>query len=147
MYDTILVPTAGDPGADRAVDHAIEEAELHGASIQLLSVKDPESPLNASPTGGFSSAEWEAEADAQANDAIQSASERIPDEIAVESFVTGGVPKDAILDHIENHDVDLVVMATHGRTGIQRYLIGSTTESVVRHSPAPVLTVRTSEDG
>jgi signal recognition particle GTPase len=42
--------------------------------------------------------------------------------------------------------VDLVVMATHGRTGIDRYLLGSVTEQVVRSSPAPVLTVRVSDE-
>lgn len=146
MYDTVLVPTAGGSGTARAVEYAVEEARSHGADIQLLSVKDPNSPLNAGPAGGFSSAEWEAEATAQADSAIESARDQIPDRIDVEAFVTSGIPKEAIVDHVEDHGVDLVVMATHGRTGVSRVLIGSTTESVVRHSPVPVLTVRTDEE-
>jgi nucleotide-binding universal stress UspA family protein len=52
----------------------------------------------------------------------------------------------AILEFIEKHDIDLVVVGTHGRTGIDRYLLGSVTEYLIRTSPIPVLTVRERED-
>ena len=146
MYDTILVPTAGDPGAERAVEHAVEEAQLHGARLHVLSVADPQAALNAGTAGGFSSGELREEAKARARDAVEAAAEYVPSDVPTETHVRAGAPKDEILDHVEDHDVDLVVMATHGRTGIRRYLIGSTTESVVRHSDAPVLTVRTDAD-
>jgi len=48
----------------------------------------------------------------------------------------------AIRSYIEDHDVDLVAVGTHGRTGLERYLLGSVTERLVRTSPVPVLTVR-----
>lgn len=141
MYETILVPTAGGPGTERAIEYAVNEAQSHDASIQLLTVKDDgTSQLNAAYGG-----ESESELEEQAKDAIQSVREQIPEEISVDSFITNGVPKDEILAHAETYDVDIIVMATHGRTGIQRYLIGSTTESVVRHSDIPVLTVRTAD--
>lgn len=60
----------------------------------------------------------------------------------IEGVVAQGTPHQAILDHIDEHDIDLVVMGTHGRTGLDRYLLGSITEKVVRLSDAPVLTVR-----
>lgn len=145
MYETILVPTAGDAGTERAMAYAIEEARTHGASLQLLAVTDPETAVNAGFSGAFSTAEWEAEARALAEDAIEQAESHVPDDVAAETFIKGGIPKEAIVDHIEDENVDLVVMATHGRTGVRRVLIGSTTESVVRHSPAPVLTVRTDD--
>ena len=50
-----------------------------------------------------------------------------------------------ILSYIHEHDVDLVVLGTHGRTGFDRYMLGSVTEKLVRTSPIPVLTVRTVE--
>jgi nucleotide-binding universal stress UspA family protein len=60
----------------------------------------------------------------------------------IEGVVAQGTPHQAILDYIGEHDIDLVVMGTHGRTGLDRYLLGSITEKVVRLSDAPVLTVR-----
>ena len=86
--------------------------------------------------------ELEAEAGSQAEAAIADARERLPDGVPVTTFVEAGVPKEAILDHVDDHGVDLVVMATHGRTGLQRYLLGSVTEKVVRLADAPVVTVR-----
>ncbi len=138
MRDTILVPTAGDAGSERAIEYAVREAEIHDASIQLLTIKDEGTSQLAEAYGGGS----ESELDTNAKRAIQSAREEIPDEIPVDSFISDGVPKDEILSHVDTYDVDLVVMATHGRTGIQRAVIGSTTESVVRHSSTPVLTVQ-----
>jgi nucleotide-binding universal stress UspA family protein len=60
---------------------------------------------------------------------------------AVEASVAQGTPHQAILEYVDYHDIDLVVMGTHGRTGLDRYLMGSVTENVVRLSDAPVLTV------
>lgn len=54
----------------------------------------------------------------------------------------GGTPASEIIRHADEREVDLVVMGTHGRSGIDRYLIGSVAERVVRGSDAPVLTVR-----
>ncbi len=52
-----------------------------------------------------------------------------------------GKPADEIIDFAEKHNVDLIVMCTHGRSGITRWVLGSVAEKVVRHSPVPVLTV------
>jgi nucleotide-binding universal stress UspA family protein len=64
----------------------------------------------------------------------------------IEGVVSSGTPHRAILDYVDEEDVDLVVMGTHGRTGLDRYLLGSVTEKVVRLSDAPVITVRLSDD-
>ena len=56
-----------------------------------------------------------------------------------------GVPHDTILEYAEEADVDVVVMGTHGRSGLDRYLLGSVTERVVRSAEVPVLTVRMEE--
>ena len=64
----------------------------------------------------------------------------------IEGMVSQGSPHRAILDYIEDQDIDLVVMGTHGRTGLDRYLLGSVTEKVVRLSDAPVMTVRLSDE-
>jgi nucleotide-binding universal stress UspA family protein len=65
----------------------------------------------------------------------------------VESSQPEGVPWDAIIRLARDHQADLVVMGTHGRTGVRHALIGSVAERVVRHAPCPVLVVRPLERG
>lgn len=62
-----------------------------------------------------------------------------------EAHVTVGDPADAILRVARERSVDLIVMGTHGRTGLQHVLLGSVAENVVRHAPCPVLVTRKSE--
>lgn len=59
-----------------------------------------------------------------------------------EAEVARGQPADAIIQFAQERDVDLIVMGTHGRSGLQHVLLGSVAEKVVRHAPCPVLTVR-----
>jgi hypothetical protein len=61
--------------------------------------------------------------------------------------VTAGHPADAIVRTAEELDVDLIIMATHGRTGVPHIVLGSVAEKVVRHAPCPVLTVRQRKRG
>jgi nucleotide-binding universal stress UspA family protein len=68
--------------------------------------------------------------------------DRLPTAVEVERTITTGVPQDEILSLVAEGDADVVVMGTHGRSGLDRYLLGSVTERVVRQSPVPVLTVR-----
>jgi nucleotide-binding universal stress UspA family protein len=56
--------------------------------------------------------------------------------------VSSGDPFEKILDAAEAHRIDLIVLATHGRTGIKRLIIGNVAEKVVRHAPCPVMTVK-----
>jgi nucleotide-binding universal stress UspA family protein len=60
----------------------------------------------------------------------------------VRYLVSSGDPFEKILDAAEAHRIDLIVLATHGRTGIKRLIIGNVAEKVVRHAPCPVLTVK-----
>ncbi len=60
----------------------------------------------------------------------------------VRYLVSTGVPFEKILDAAEDHRIDLIVLATHGRTGVKRLIIGNVAERVVRHAPCPVLTVK-----
>jgi nucleotide-binding universal stress UspA family protein len=58
-----------------------------------------------------------------------------------------GVPWSGICDYAARHEIELIVLATHGRTGLKHVLIGSTAERVVQHAPCPVLTVKSDEQG
>lgn len=64
---------------------------------------------------------------------------------AVETAIEQANPYPGIRSYVEDHDIGLVVMGTHGRSGIGRYLLGSVAEKTVRTSPVPVLTVRKPE--
>jgi len=141
MYERILVPTDGSEGATMAVDHAIEFAKRFDAALHTLFVVETEVGSDAAIAGAYEAFE------AAGQDAVDDVIERA--EAAsigtIEGMVAQGTPHRAILEYVEEYDIDLVVMGTHGRTGIDRLLLGSVTEKVVRLSPVPVLTVGSEE--
>jgi nucleotide-binding universal stress UspA family protein len=143
MYDDILVPTDGSDASMAAVDEAVALADRLGSSIHVLSVVEQAqyAPMNTPSPDFVDSLE------ANAREALDRAVERA--ETAggtdVDGAVESGAAHEAIVSYVEDHDVDLVMMGTHGRTGLDRVLLGSVTEKVVRLSPVPVLTVRPGE--
>jgi nucleotide-binding universal stress UspA family protein len=138
IYDHILVPTDGSDGTRGAVAHAVDIATAYDATLHTIYVVETDLGLDFSVPGTLDALE-----DAGENaiaDVIQQA--EAGDVDAIEGVVAQGVPHRAVLDYVDDHDIDLVVMGTHGRTGLDRYLLGSVTEKVVRLSDVPVLTVR-----
>lgn len=139
MYDDILVPTDGSPAATAAIDHAVDLAKTYDATIHALYVVD---------ASAFSSIEAGSEL---VIDALEEEGQRAVEEVTdaaaeagvdVETNVVSGTAYRRILDHIDSENVDLVVMGTHGRSGVERFLLGSVTERVVRTADVPVLTIR-----
>jgi nucleotide-binding universal stress UspA family protein len=145
MYQHILLPTDGSEGLAAAAAHVGAVAERFDATVHVLSVADTRNRFE-SPSSGLSPEVWDEAEHERAEAAVADAVDALPDGVAVETHVAEGVPKTAILDAIDDLPVDLVVMGTHGRTGIDHYLIGSVAEKVVRKSPVPVMTVRLDED-
>ncbi|QLH75906.1 universal stress protein [Halosimplex rubrum] len=141
MYDDILLPTDGSEATTAAVDHAGGLAEVHGATVHVLSVVDTRNRFE-SPSSGLAPDAWLASERERARQAVDEAVETLPEDVPAERVVEEGVPKSAILGYVEENGPDLVVMGTHGRTGLDHYLIGSVAENVVRESPVPVTTVR-----
>jgi nucleotide-binding universal stress UspA family protein len=145
MYDTVLLPVDGSEGTAAAVEHAGDLAGKYDATVHVLSVVDTRNRFE-SPTGGIAPEAWENAEQERADEAIEAAVGALPEDVDVVRAVREGIPQSEILGYVDDADVDVVVMGTHGRTGIEHYLIGSVTEKVVRKSPVPVLTVRIDDE-
>ncbi|WP_227356848.1 universal stress protein [Haladaptatus salinisoli] len=141
MYDRILLPTDGSETTEKAVRQALDIAATYDATLHVVSVVD-QTVVPPDVRADILYDELEDEADDAVDDIKTKASEA---GIDVETAVLRGTPHRAILDYADDHDIDLVVMGTHGRRGLDRYLLGSVTEKVVRISDVPVLTVRMEE--
>ena len=147
MFDRILIPTDGSDPARSAVEMALDLAETHDAALHVLFIVDQ--PVSVSGTGeGFSGLDnlldaIEKEGHERTDVIVNRARER---DIETKAVVRRGNPHDDILTYASENGIDLIVMATHGRTGVKRALLGSVTEDVVRHSEIPVLTVHREPD-
>ena len=143
MYSEILVPTDGSPASDAAIEHAVDLAEKYDARLHALYVVDG---------AAYSSLEAGAEIVVEALESEgEKATRRVVEaaaDVGVDCVtdVTSGTAYQSIHDYVDEHDIDVVVMGTHGRQGLHRYLLGSVTERVVRTSDVPVLTVRQPTD-
>lgn len=136
MYREILVPTGPDPSRKETVEHAVELAETYGARLHALHVSDL-------VDRGHLSDEDETEPEEASRRSVQLVREAAEGAgVEAISAVREGTPYEEILDYVETEGIDLVVMGTHGKSGLTRVLLGSTAEEVIRRSPVPVLTVK-----
>lgn len=135
--ERVLVATDGSDSATAATDHAIELATEAGATLHVVHVTD------ALLAGERETVEV-APGEEIGTDAIDDVLERAQgtDLETIHTAVVPGRTHQAILAYATEHDVDAIVMGTHGRTGLGRYLLGSTTERVVRFATVPVTGVR-----
>jgi nucleotide-binding universal stress UspA family protein len=131
MYERILVPVDGGSETRGAVSHAIDIADKYDATVYVLHV------VSQQLVGDTD--ELEADGKHITDEAVERATEYGVD---VVGDVTDGRPSDRILGYADERNIDLVVMGTHGRTGVGRVLLGSVAERVARHSDVPVLLVR-----
>jgi nucleotide-binding universal stress UspA family protein len=142
MYEDILIPFDGSEGAAEVLHHASEIAHWADATIHLLYVADTNRDSVTVVEGQTVDVLVR-----EGEDIIEEAAQTL-DTLGVpyETDVVQGNPAPTIVEYAERYDQDLVVMPTHGREGVSRYLIGSVSEKVVRLSSAPVLTVRMQPD-
>ena len=139
---TILVPSDFSECSDAALRYGLELARRFDARLHLLHVvQDPLTQPWAAE--GFSAPpfemieKWQQDAKARLAAAIP-----LADIGRVTVSATVAWPYAEILRYAAENDVDLIVMGTHGRSGVSHMLLGSIAERVVRHAPCPVLTVR-----
>jgi nucleotide-binding universal stress UspA family protein len=142
MYDDILLPTDGSAGMEVVIDHAGRLAAEHGADIHALYVVDTASLSDLPVEGGFEGVSRQR--NTEGGRALAEVEERL--DAPVERTLSEGSPAREIVAYAAEEDCDVVVMGTHGRTGVDRLILGSVAERVVRSSPVPVWTVRVSPD-
>ena len=141
MAKHLLVPLDGSSGGDAALEYVFEE--FPDARVTLYHVINPaRAGFSAQAALPSFSEEWYEEERSSAEALFEAARERAPETMEVETAMEVGRPSRAIVEYTETHDVDGVVMGSHGREGVARVLLGSVAETVVRRSPVPVTVVR-----
>ena len=163
-FTHVLVPTDLSEPANHALRCAIDEATVHHAKMTLLHVLSPGAatdvyyitgapapggqagfdPVAGGRLGGYLTSEPTVVRRDPNEEALTRLRDLMPENFHGEwdAAIAAGHPADTIVRIAQERDADLIVMGTHGRTGLQHVLLGSVAEKVVRLAPCPVLTVR-----
>lgn len=140
----ILVPVDFSECSRKALRYALALASQFGGAIRLIHVIEA-----AYVMGDFGAADYaalEAELKTEAEKQLSGLAEsEIGSTVPCTTTLCNGRPATEIAEAAREFEADLVVIATHGRTGLKHVLLGSVAENVVRHAPCPVLTVRENE--
>lgn len=137
-YESILIPTDGGNALTPAIRHGVSLAHAYAATVHALRIVEdhPHLGKTAIPSASEKNT-WD---EAAAIEPVMDVAHTLG--LNVIPGIEHGSPPDVILDYIEENDIDLVVLGTHGRTGLTRYLHRSISEQLLRTAPVPVLTVK-----
>lgn len=140
FFRSIVIATDGSENTQKAVSYGIKIAKLSGATVHALHVMDTSS-ISQSWTAGKGTIY-----DILKNEGQKATSEvkeyGEASGVEVKEVILDGHPSKEIIDFAEANDINLIVMGTLGKTGFDRFLMGSVAENVVRNSKVPVLVVR-----
>jgi nucleotide-binding universal stress UspA family protein len=145
MYKNLLIATDGSELAGKAVTHGIELAKALGAKVTAVIASEPWTVFATGEIGAsFPVEEYERAAQANATSALADVADRakaagVP---CVTKYLKDQFPADGIIAAAKEAGCDLIVMASHGRSGVARLLLGSQANKVVTHSHIPVLICR-----
>jgi len=142
MYKKILMPTDGSACSQKAISEGLDVAKSMGASVTFLyAVENISSTLWISPESVPYGLELIEDLKRVGGEALSKASELAKAAgVDAETKLVETRPVEAILAEAKNHD--LIVMGTHGRSGLDRFMLGSVTEAVLQRSNKPVLVLR-----
>ena len=140
MYDTVLIPTDGSEGTDTVLTHGLEFAKRYDATVHGLYVVDRRQYLGAEDDVQADIAE---DLRTEGEHAVAVLAERAAETgVDAETAVIEGFPDKDVVQYVRDHDVDVIVMGTHGRTGRDKLArLGSVTERVVKNAPVPVFVI------
>jgi nucleotide-binding universal stress UspA family protein len=145
MFDDIVIPTDGSDFAEKAAERGFDIAQAHDSTVHVVCVVD---------TGMLGTLQLPGDG-ANPDEAIRGKAREFVDRLAeraraadldVTTAVPDGTAKNEIVDYAESVDADVVVMGTRGRGGVERAVLGSVAEYVVRTSPIDVLVTRGRRD-
>lgn len=139
MYQNILVPTDGSDRADLALDHAIAIASAFDGTIHAMSIDDG--------AGSAKRDQLRSDSEELAEEATEDAARKAEaNDVPVTISVQSGSVEQGITRYAEDTNIDLIIMGTHGRTGLKDIILTSVAEETVKKSPVPVMTVQLPED-
>jgi len=153
MYSHLLVPLDGSEASERALAHAQSLASAFDARVHLLqviSLSHEYEVYHGAGETGLTAMEYSIEMAEQvtaarqtrAEDYLRATAARLEAHgIPVQTSVRQGMTLENITDFVAENGIDLIVMSTHGRSGLQRFFIGSVTDRVIRFSHVPVLAI------
>jgi nucleotide-binding universal stress UspA family protein len=152
MYSHIVVPLDGSENSERSLPHAQNVAKAFSATLHLVQVvsRAEELDLTRDSVGGFAVAEYSRDLAEELINARLSKAESYlkgvasgleSQGISVKAMVLEGSASENIIDYSQENNADLIVMSTRGQGGIQRLLVGSTTDRVIRSGHVPVLAI------
>ena len=144
MFKHILVPVDGSATAQLAVEKVIGLAKAFGSRVSAIFVIDPYPFTGVGTDFAYGQAEYLSAATAEANAAIK-ATQAAFDAVGLQvdaSVVESHSPWRGIVEAAESTQADLIVMGSHGRSGLEKLVLGSVTQAVLAHTRLPVLVVR-----
>ena len=139
---TILCPIDFSEISANALEYAVFLASYHHAELLILHVVEQLHEFEHYQILVLTPQELAEEMEKQAHEKLTKLTEQIKKTIKVETVVRQGKPFVEIIKEAKEKDMDLIVMASHGRTGVSHMLMGSVAEKVVRKANCPVLIVR-----
>ncbi|MGH6627455.1 MAG: universal stress protein [Burkholderiaceae bacterium] len=144
MFKHILVPVDGSPTSDQAIAKAAVLAKTFGSAVTAIYVVDPYPFTGVGTDYAYGQAQYLSAATAEANEAVRAAKEAFEAAgVAVATdVVEGHTVYKGILETAEARGVDLIVMGSHGRRGLEKLMLGSVAQRVLSHAHLPVLVVR-----
>jgi len=144
MFKHILVPVDGSETAQLAVDKAINLAKAFGSRVTAIFVIDPYPFTGVGTDFAYGQTEYLNAATAEANAAVKAAKERFEQAgVSVEtSVVEAHAAWRGVVQAAKSLQADLIVMGSHGRSGLEKLVLGSVTQAVLSHTHLPVLVVR-----
>jgi nucleotide-binding universal stress UspA family protein len=145
-FKTVLFAVDFSKSSEYAFQYALSMAKKFGSRLLIIHVINEPVDLRGFYVPHISFEKLEEEIEEGAKKMMEKfCQQHIKDFTNFETFVVPGIPYDEIIKKAEERSADLILMGTHGRTGLDHVLFGSTAEKVVRKSAIPVMTVRISE--
>ncbi|MBZ0201357.1 MAG: universal stress protein [Ignavibacteriaceae bacterium] len=139
----ILIPIDFSDYSKNSLRFAVNFTKCFNAKLYLIYVVEPVIYPPDFSMGQLAIPSMDLEMDKRALEELKKLAEMdIPSGIEVKTIVKTGKPFIEIIETAEEEDIDLIIISTHGHTGVEHILFGSTAEKVVRKAPCPVLTVR-----